>query len=293
MLPDLDSITLFLRAVQMKSLSKAARASHISLSAASRRLALLEHQFSTTLLDRRHDGVVPTPAGEALARHARTLMQDVESMRADMSDYARGAVGKVRLQANISAMSQQLPDQLSRWAAKSPHVKVDVQEARSDQIVEAVRQGVADVGVVTAEPTPDLRFEPYCRDRLCVVVPARHALRARKVAFADLLDHDFVGLDDSARTTQMMKQAATASGAFVRFRVQVQSFEAVCRLVGAGQGIGVLPKGAVDAFRPSMKLRLIDLTDEWANRQMYVCLKSGRVPAQVLRFVEHLIDVRP
>jgi DNA-binding transcriptional LysR family regulator len=289
MLPDLDSINMFLRAVNLKSLSKAADTCHISLSAASRRLTLLEHQFGTALLDRLHSGVAPTAAGEALARHAQTLMRDIEAMQADLSDYARGAVGRVRLHANTSAMSQDLPEKLARWSALTPSIKLDVHEARSRDIVEAVRKGLADVGVVTSPPVSDLHFERYCGDRLCVIVPARHSLRRRRIAFVDLLDYDFVGLVDSAMTTQMMKQTAEAAGKFLRLRVQVQSFEAVCRLVAAGQGIGVLPKGFFDAFKQSMRLRLINLTDEWADREMYVCLKKGPVPAPTSRFVDYLL----
>ncbi|WBY01039.1 LysR family transcriptional regulator [Ramlibacter tataouinensis] len=289
MLPDLDSINIFLRAVQLKSLSKAAEASHISPSAASRRLALLEHQFRTPLLERKHDGVLPTAAGEALARHAQLLMLNVEGMRADLSDYARGAVGRVHLQANTSAMSQDLPAQLAKWSRSHPDIHVDVQEVRSGDIVAAVRRGTVDVGVVTSAPLEDLHFESYCRDRLCVVVPAAHRLRVRQAAFADLLEYDFVALDDTANTTQSMKSTANALGAYLRLRVQVQSFEAVCRLVAAGQGIGLLPKGAVKALKHSMKLRLIDLTDDWANREMYVCVKKGRLSPPVTQFVEHLL----
>jgi DNA-binding transcriptional LysR family regulator len=85
-----------------------------------------------------------------------------------------------------------------------------------------------------------------------------------------------------------MKREANALGAFLRFRVQAQSFEAVCRLVAAGQGIGVLPKGAVDNLKQTMKLRAIELTDCWASRNMYVCVRKGRLALQVTRFVEHL-----
>ena len=113
---------------------------------------------------------------------------------------------------------------------------MDVQEVRSGDIVTAVRRGTADVGVVTSAPLEDLRFERYCRDRLCVVVPAAHRLRVRQAAFADLLEYDFVALDDTANTTQSMKSTANALGAYLRLRVQVQSFEAVCRLVAAGSG---------------------------------------------------------
>ena len=289
MLPDLSSIDLFLKAVKLGSLSKAADACHISLSAASRRLSLLEHQLGLPLLERHHSGVVPTQAGEAVARHAQNLMVEVDSLNAELSDYVGGAVGRVRLHANTSAMSQELPGRIAQWSKINPRIKLEIKELRSGEIVEAVRQGLADVGVVTTPPEADLRFEPYCRDKLCIVVPTRHALRARSVAFVDLLDHDFVGLDDSAMITQTMKKTAESAGKFLRLRIQVQSFEALCRLVASGQGIGMLPLGSVDAFRQSMKLRTIHLTDSWANREMYLCVKNGRLPAPAARFVEFLL----
>lgn len=288
MLPDLSALDLFLKAVRLGSLSRAAQASHVSLSTASRRLAYLEQQLGTPLLARQHDGVAPTPAGEALARHARVVMASVETLLDELSDFAGGTVGRVRVHANTSAMSQDLPDRLAQWHAARPGIRLEVHEARSHDIVDAVRAGLADVGVVTCAPEADLHFEPWGPDPLCAIVPARHPLRARRIAFGELLENDIVALDNAAVTTRMMKQTAESLGRFLRLRVQVQSFEAVCRLVAAGQGIGVLPKASVETFRQSMKLRLIDLTDDWAHREMYLCTAPGHLPAAVTRFVDFL-----
>lgn len=290
MLPDLDSLQLFQRAVELRSLSRAAALCHLSLSAASRRIAALEHHFHTTLLERAHNGVAPTPAGEALARHAQTLMRDVDLMQGDLSDYARGTVGRVRLYVNTSALSQDLPERLAQWTVQHPDIKVDVQEVRSGRIVDAVREGLADIGIVTTAPVPDLRFEPYGHDRLCVVVSQRHPLKARSVSFEALLEHEFVGLDNSAALTQAMKQAADAAGKFLRLRVQVQSFEGVCRLVAAGQGVAVLPEGAVEAFRLPLKLRFMRLTDRWADRPTHVCVKAGVLQAPTRRLLHFLTE---
>ncbi len=291
MLPDLTSIALFLRAVKLHSLSRAAAESHMSVSAASRRLSLLEHHFQVSLLDRSPNGVVPTAAGEALAQHAAQVLKAVDVMQTDLSDYAHGAIGRVRLQANTSAMSQDLPSHLADWARLHPKIKLEIREVRSRAIIQAVREGLCDVGVVTAlAPSDDLRFETYCTDRLCLIVPQHHPLRARHVQFADLIGYDFVGLDNSSAISQTLGDAAAAAGAPLRLRVQVQSFEAVCRLIAAGQGIGVLPAGAVKAFHKDAALRFIDLDDDWADRQMYVCVRSGQIPAPSARLVDHLIE---
>jgi DNA-binding transcriptional LysR family regulator len=85
-LPDLISLALFLRAVETKSLSKAAEQSHIALAAASRRIVLLEHRYHVQLLYRSSQGVQATPAGIALAAHARKIIEQAERLQADLSD---------------------------------------------------------------------------------------------------------------------------------------------------------------------------------------------------------------
>ncbi len=112
-LPDLVSLVLFLRAVDSSSLSKAAEQSNIALAAASRRISLLEHLYGVQLLYRSTKGVQPTPAGKALAEHARALLANAEKMQTALSDYAEGVKGHVRIQANTSAITQFLPGDLA------------------------------------------------------------------------------------------------------------------------------------------------------------------------------------
>lgn len=224
--------------------------------------------------------------------HAETIIGDMEAMIADLSDYARGTLGRVRLCANVSALNQELPEKLSQWSESYPAVKIMVREMRSRDIVEAVRQGSADLGVVTTSPTEDLHFELYCPDPLCVIVHASHKLRARSVNFADLLEEEFVALDDSAASTGAMKRAAQDAGRHLRIKVQLQSFEAVCRLVAAGQGIGLTPTRTAESFKSAMKLRVIHLRDAWAVRDMYLCMQKGRVARPTIRFAEFLLGRR-
>ena len=90
MLPDIDSLALFVRAGELRSLTKAAEASHIGLAAASRRIALLEHRFRTQLLERSSRGVELTPAGMALLPRAKALLVDLNQMQAEMRDHEIG-----------------------------------------------------------------------------------------------------------------------------------------------------------------------------------------------------------
>lgn len=292
MLPDLVSLALFLRAVESKSLSKAADQSHLALAAASRRIALLEYRYSVPLLYRSSKGVTPTPAGIALAAHARRMFDEVDKLRAAMADYAEGVKGHLRIQANTSAITQYLPHDLARFAAEYPDLKLELEECRSVEIVQALRDGRADIGIVMeGVELGGLASFPYRKDRLVAVVPRGHEMRTRSTPFATLLKYDLVGLDGSAAMMRLLSSAAVRAEQPLRLRIQVKSFEAVCKLVQAGMGIGVLPEVAARDFVPMMGLRLIRLTDDWADRSMHVCVRDiDTLPATARKLVEMLVD---
>ena len=293
MLPDLVSLALFVRAVDAKSLSKAAERSHIALAAASRRIALLEHRYGVKLLYRSSQGVEPTPAGMSLLMHARKMMEQAEKLQSELSDYAKGVKGHIRIKANTSAITQHLPKDLAAFSAAYPDVKLELEESRSVEIVQSVREGGADIGIVMdGVGREGLVSYPYKRDRLVAIVPRGHELRMRQQQFCHLLKYDLVALDDSAAMMRLLAQAASEAGQPLRLRVQVKSFEAVCKLVQANMGIGVLPEAAALDFAPVMRLRLIRLTDAWADRGMHVCVRDfDSLPANGRKLVEQLVGV--
>ena len=294
MRPDLTSLALFIRIAELQSITKAANASHIALAAASRRVAQLEDQYGVQLLYRTARGVELTPAGHALLGHARDLMSQVDTMRADLSEYTKQGKGLVRMQANASALAQYLPEDLASFAATHPEVKISLGEERSAAIADALRSGATDIGIVMeGADTVGLQVLDYRADTLAVVVPRRHPLRGKPVAFEKLLDHDFVSLDSTTVISQILAAQAAAAGRPLRLRVQVKSFDVVARLVQAGLGIGVLPEAAIRGFA-SMGLRSVPLTDAWATRRMYVCVRNyAALTAPARALVDHLAAVIP
>ena len=294
MRPDLASLALFIRIADTRSITKAAEAAHIALAAASRRIAQLEDQFGVQLLYRTARGVELTPAGNALLFHARQMLSKVDEMRAEISDYSRGAKGMVRIQANASALAQYLPHDLATFSAAYPAIKVSMGEERSGAIVDAVRTGGTDVGIVMeGAEAPGLELYEYRTDILCAVLPRKHPERARKLAFARLLDYDFVGLEGNTVISQLMLDAAHRAEKPLRLRVQVKSFDVVARMIQAGLGIGVLPEDAARSFAKPMGLRMIPLTDAWARRRMFVCVREyASLPAPARQLVDHLVGKR-
>lgn len=291
MRPDLASLALFIRIAETKSITKAAGASFIALAAASRRVAQLEQEFGVQLLYRNTRGVELTPAGSALLFHARNLLTEVGRMRADLSDYAKGAKGHIRLQANTSALAQFLPQELAAFSAAYPEVKISLEEQRSLAIVQAIHEGSTDIGIVVeGTPIQGLAYFEYRSDRIVAMVPKGHALRGKQVPFAKLLDFDFVGLEGNTALSQLLADRAAAEQKPLRLRVQVKSFDVVAKLVQAGLGIGILPETAAQTFAGAMGLRLVPLEDAWATRRMFVCVRSFEaLPLIGRQLVEHLL----
>ncbi len=290
--PDLSTLALFIRVAEAKSITRAAQASHIALAAASRRITQLEDQFGVHLLRRTPRGVELTPAGEALLFHARQMLAQVDQMRAEISDYTMGAKGLVRVQANASALAQYLPQDLAAFAVSHPAIKVALGEERSSAIVTALLGGATDVGIVMegADGADAVQLLDYRADMLVAVVPAKHPVRAKSLAFEKLLDFDFVGLESNTVISRLLAHQATLAGKPLRLRVQVKSFDVVARLTQAGLGIGVLPEGAIDAFARPMGLRCVALTDAWARRRMYIAVRQyASLPAAARQLVDHLV----
>jgi DNA-binding transcriptional LysR family regulator len=288
--PDLASLALFIRIAETKSITKAALASHIALAAASRRMTLLEEQYGVQLLYRTAKGVELTPAGNAMLLHARQIMGQADELRAELSDYTKGGKGLVRVHANTSALAQYLSQDLATFSAAHPAIKIAIEEHRSGAIVQALQGGTTDIGIVMeGAPTGELQCFDYRTDTLVAVLPRSHPLRGKRVPFAKLLPYDIVGLESDTVISRLLAAAALAEGKPLRLRVQLKGFDVVAKMIQAGLGIGVLPEGAAKSFARPMGLRLVPLTDAWATRRMWVCVRDyAALPASARQLVDHL-----
>ena len=209
MLPDIDSLALFVRAADLGNLTRAAEASHITVPAASRRLSLLEHQFKATLFERHSRGLQLTPAGDHLLRLAREVVAGVHQMRAEMANYASGQQAVLRVHGNTSAMTQFLPADVAGFQGAHPQARIVLEECWSEEAVRRVRSGEAELGVVVEGcDTTGLWTRPYRGDQLAAVVRCDDTLDADTVVFNELLERDLVGLEGSSTLTRLLSAQA-------------------------------------------------------------------------------------
>jgi DNA-binding transcriptional LysR family regulator len=265
---DFVTLRLFCAVVQTGSITKGANQCRLALSAASRRLADFEAAAGTRLLSRGARGVTLTPAGHATWQHAMRLFQGFQLFSAEVADYARGAKGHVRLWANMSALTEFLPAALAGFMRDHPDIRVEIEEQLSPDTVRALRDGVADLGVF-AEGTPaeGLVTERYQADDLVLLCPSGHPLAGlESVWFTDCLAHDFVTVNRGSSLLEIVTTAAAAAERPLNVRVQVRSFDAMCQMISAGLGIGVLPKAACQERLSALGVAAIPLNDTWSRR---------------------------
>jgi len=290
---DLTDLKLFVHVVEGGSITAGAERMHLAVAAASTRIRNMEIELGTALLNRERQGVQPTPAGRTLVHHARLLLQQAERMRGELGEYADGLKGHVRLLSNTNALTEFLPEPLSDFLTAHPHVNIDLEERLSDEIVAAVADGKADIGIVAGtEDVTGLDVFPFRVDRFVLVTAPAHTLAATESsAFADVLDFDFVGLDRMSSLQRFLSDKAERMGRRLKLRVQLRSFDAVCRLVECNVGIGVVPETTAARNMKTMSLHRIELTDDWALRKLTICVRRLQdLPLYAQELVRRLVE---
>src|SRR5215218_5095643 len=288
---DLADLSLFRHVVEAGSITHGAERAHLALAAASTRIRHMEESVGAALLVRGRQGVAPTQAGRTLLQHARAILAQSARLKEDLGAYAGGMSGEVKVLANTNAVTEFLPEALSSFLSTHPHVSVDLEERLSDEIVGLIAEGVADLGIIAGTvDAGSLETFPFRRDRFVLVVARDHPLAERsKIAFAQVLEHDFVGLDRASALQRFLADKAVRAGQPLRLRVQLRSFDAVCRLVECNVGIGIVPETTARRMAHTMAIKAVALTDPWAVRELTICIRSfDELPPYARQLVEHL-----
>jgi DNA-binding transcriptional LysR family regulator len=288
---DLVDLSLFRHVVEAGSITRGALKANLALGAASTRIRHMEESLGAPLLTRGRQGVSPTQAGRALLTHARAILQQTERLREDLGAFAGASAGQIRVLSNTNALAEFLPEALSAFLAAHPQVSVELEERLSDEIVGQIAEGVADIGIVAGTvDTGALTTFPFRKDRFVLAVARGHALAKRsEIAFADVLEQNFVGLDRSSAIQRFLSDKAARIGKPLRLRIQLRSFDAVCRMVESNVGIGIVPETTARRAAKTMAIATVALKDAWALRELTICVRDLKeLPNYARQLVDYL-----
>lgn len=288
------SLELFISVVQEGSIARAAGRNHIAPSALSRRIADLESAMGLALLIRSPAGVELTEAGRHAFARAVSLHGQLQSLAREVQSLSGEVAGVVRLFANASAIVGYLPERLKAFQARYPLVQIALTEQISDEVIRACTEDRADVGISAGGQTSgNLETWHFADDPLMVVLPLGHALACLEaLSFKEVIQYPLVALQAGGSLDQMLKERADAIRAPLNVFVTVNSFDAQCRMVEAGLGIGIVPTSAASAFAGSHGFVRRPLDEPWAasrRLRVHALRKSSRLKA-VQALIEALTE---
>lgn len=287
---DLTDLRIFLAAVDGGSLTAAAARNNIVVAAVSARLRRLEEGFKLELFERTGRGIKPTLAGDILARHARRLVEEARRVETELDGFADGRRGRVRLLSNTNMLAEHMPKALGTFLAANPEISVSVVDKPSFEVTALLKNGEADIGIVAA--SADMvglerwRFVP---DKLVVVVGRDFPLSAERMKFSHILDFRMIGMPENVALSQFKRRLARELGREVDVRMRLDGFEGICRMVECNAGIAIIPETAAMRFAKSMELRIVQIDEGWADRELYLCVKSeAQLPGYARKLLHHL-----
>ncbi|MEU2441746.1 LysR family transcriptional regulator [Streptomyces rubradiris] len=288
---DLFTLRLFLSAIEEQQIGRAAIRENIAASTATKRIQILKDIAGIQLLERGPKGVVPSPAGEVLARYVQQIFDSLEDLRSEISSFTEGVRGELTIASARTIVVPFLAREMGDYSREFPLVRLTLHDVENAQIVRQVAHGQADVGVFAAAYGLDLDgvdVTPYRRDRLVVVVPRDHLLSERTgVTFQDLLPEKLIAV------TSMLGAFRAAAGRLEREfepEYHVRSASVALSLVQAGLGVTVQPECLLTQ-EDLGSVAVLELAEPWAVRKIHIATARGRTPSPAAgAFLTQLLD---
>ncbi len=242
------------------SFSAAAESLHLSQSAVSQQVAVLEREVGVPLLERTSDGPKLTTAGETLMTHGDAVMCRLEEAERELAQIAGLEGGRLRLASFPTASATLMTSALSLFRQRFPNVELQFSEDEPEDSFPGLKRGNFDLAVVFDYPafpldfSRDVEAEMIYEEPMWVALPPGHPLAAAKsVRIADLADEDWLcGALPSSCREQVLGLGRDA-GFEPRISFQSEDYEVIKGFVAAGLGVTILPELA--GGHPGIELR--------------------------------------
>ena len=290
---DFFDLQLFINILSTGSLTKGAERSAISLQAASERIKKLEQHFEVSLFTRHATGVKATLAGQTFAEHAQHLLQQQQQLQQAMLPFAHSATSNIILWCNSSAQSEYLPHLLPQYLMENPKIHIELKEAETNDIIQALSTGTAQLGLISGFfDAGQLETQEFAEDPLVLICPSQHPLAtAAQLELGELLQHPFVGLMQYHSLQQSIEAQAKRLGCDIHYRLRVPNFAAIAQVVANGVGIAIIPNRAALRLNAQYDFQQVELLGKWANRKLLLAARCfDQLPADYQRFSQFLLS---
>jgi len=244
---DLRQLEILQAIAETGSFTACGRKLHVSQSAISRQILLLEEELGEPLFLRVGRKVRMTPAAESLVQLGKRVFQDVRETVGVITDRTRELRGTLRLSGGMTVCLYVFPPLLKHLRRVHPHLDVRLTVATAERSVQEIRAGRVDAGLLTLPiEESDLVTVPVMREELLVVMPPGHPLaRRRRVAPRDLAGQPFVLFEVGSATRHVIDQFFATEKIEPTIVMDTENVEIIKAMVKTGLGIGIVPYQAI------------------------------------------------
>lgn len=291
------SYRYFLAVAASGSIRQAAEELHVSASAISRQIQLLEHGFAAALFERRPSGMVLTEEGKILAAHMQRTMREMTLARAEMDALHGLLTGTVHFAASEGVMSLWLLPAIVRFREQHPGIAFAGSVMDAQAIYDAVAADKVDFGVAIfkAQPHPDIEVLDIFSKPFKVAMSPAHPLAGRDtLTLAEIAAHPLSLLGNSFYTHQVLKSALRRAGLVLRLALELNHIDMLKEYVALSCGITILPEDAVAREMVDGRLAIADIDHpDFPTTDTILCVRKERtLTAAAEAFVTRLRSLR-
>jgi DNA-binding transcriptional LysR family regulator len=287
---DLDQIRTFLEVAKQENFSKAAEKVFRSQPAVSAQIRQLEEEYQQKLFDRSGKSVRLTPAGELLRDYAQQMLRIHRDSLSAVSSSTGIVRGVLSIGANEGTFLYVLPEIFKRFHSAFPEVRIDVYRNFSHKVVQKLAEGALDVGIVTLPvKDPMLKVTSIYRDELLLAVDPRVPIASKKVVTIEEVAALPLIFPKIGYTRRLMEKVLRPYRSTLRISMELGSIGMIKQFVAAGFGASLISPSFAREEMKSGKLRLIQVKDLDAWRELGVVYRKDRtLPRVASSFVEQV-----
>lgn len=288
---ELRSLRYFVAVASKLSFSRAAESLHVSQSALSRQVMLLEEELRLRLFDRVGRRIVLTPAGEDLLNRSRAVLNDADALKSRAEELAGGARGVLRIGATPQTLESLLSRVLTEYLRRTPGVVPHLVEDGSASLVTQVEMGLVHVAVAALPPNATLQSKRLFPLRALAVLPRTHRFAGRgAIEISELSDENLLLLRAGYMTRQLFDGASQVVNLKPRVTIESANPHCLLALAAGGHGVAIIPSTVRLA---GLRLPIVPLHQSRQPLELWMsAIWDGRryLPPAALGFIDAVHD---
>ncbi|MCC7180436.1 MAG: LysR family transcriptional regulator [Acidobacteria bacterium] len=240
---DLRQLEIIRAIAETGSFTAAGHKLHVSQSAISRQILLLEDELKEPVFLRVGRRIRITPAGEALLQLSHRVFQDLKDTIAGITDSQESLRGTVRLLGGMTVCLYVFPTLMTELKRQHPEVDLKVMSGSSERCIQQLRSGAGDLALLTLPvDQPDLVTVPVLQEELLLIAAAKHPLsRKRRVLPQDLVRQPFVLFEQGSNTRRAIDEFFLSARIEPQIVMETENVEIIKAMVRTGIGISIIP----------------------------------------------------